>query len=67
MKQTRIMSLIAANTNAIIGLVVSYLFTYFALPLFNLEPSPGEAAVITFCYFILSVGRAYIIRRWFNG
>ena len=66
MKQSRIMSFIEANANAVIGLIVSWLFTYFALPLFGLEPSAGEAAVITFCYFMLSVGRSYLIRRWFN-
>jgi hypothetical protein len=67
MKQSRIMSFIEANANAVIGLIVSWLFTYFALPLFGLEPSAGEAVVITFCYFMLSVGRSYLIRRWFNG
>ena len=66
MNQTRIMSFIEANANAAIGLIVSWLFTYFALPLFGLEPSAGEAVVITFCYFILSVGRGYVIRRFFN-
>ena len=66
MSQTRIMSFIEANANAVIGLIVSWLFTYFALPLFGLEPSAGEAVIITCCYFPLSVGRGYVIRRWFD-
>lgn len=55
-----------ANANSIIGLIISWLFTYYGLPMFGLEPSKSEAGMITACYFFLSLGRSYIIRRIFN-
>jgi len=59
------MSFIEAKANAIIGLLVSWLFTYLCLPLFGLEPSMLEATWITACYFVLSMARSYVLRRVF--
>ena len=59
------MSFIEAKANAIVGLAVSWAFTFFALPLFGFEPSAADATVITACYFLLSVARGYVIRRVF--
>jgi hypothetical protein len=67
MSQSRLMSFIEAKANAIIGLVVSWLFTFYGLPLFGIEPNAAQATGITACYFILSLGRSYIIRRMFEG
>ena len=67
MRQSKFSSFIEANTNAIIGLIVSFLFTYYALPIFNFYPSAGQSVVITICYFILSVTRSFIIRRIFDN
>ena len=63
--QSRRMSFIEAKTNAIVGLAVSWLFTFLCLPWFGLEPSPLDATWITACYFILSLGRSYVLRRLF--
>jgi len=63
--QSRRMSFIEAKTNAIVGLLVSWLFTYLCLPLFGLEPSMLEATWITGCYFVLSMARSYVLRRVF--
>ncbi|MFZ8899497.1 MAG: DUF7220 family protein [Alphaproteobacteria bacterium] len=63
--QSRRMSFIEAKANAIIGLLVSWLFTYLCLPLFGLEPSMLEATWITVCYFVLSMARSYVLRRVF--
>jgi len=65
--QSKGMSLIEAKTNAVLGLLVSFLFTLYGLPLFGLEPSPQSAAGVTACYFFLSFGRSYLLRRLFNG
>ena len=64
-RQTRRMSFVEAKANAVVGLAVSWAFTFFALPLFGLEPSAAEATAITSCYFLLSVARGYVIRRVF--
>ena len=60
------MSFVEANVNAIVGLIISWLFTFYGLPLFGLEPNVMQATIITGCYFGLSVVRAYVLRRWFN-
>lgn len=64
--QSKKMSMIESNANALVGLVISWLFTYFCLPWFGLNPSGGTAIVITMCYFVLSVARGYILRRIFD-
>lgn len=64
--QTKRMSFVESETNAVVGLVISWAFTYWGLPLFGLEPSPYEATQITAVYFVLSVVRSYILRRIFN-
>ena len=67
MTQRRSASLVEAATNAIVGLVVSVLFTYFCLPFFGLRPSIIDASAIAGCYFVLSVVRAYVLRRAFEA
>lgn len=66
MTQTRLMSFIESKTNAILGLIISWIFTYYGLPLFGLTPSASDASIITACYFVLSLGRGYFVRRIFN-
>lgn len=65
-RQSRTQSLIESVTNAVVGLIVSYLFTYFALPLFGFAPEPHVAVIVTACYFGLSTLRSYVLRRLFN-
>lgn len=64
--QSKLMSFLEAKTNAVVGLAVSWLFTYYGLPLFGINPTVHEASLITFCYFFLSLGRGYVLRRLFN-
>ena len=59
------MSFVEAKANAVVGLLVSWLFTYLCLPWFGLEPSPIAATGITASYFVLSLGRGYVLRRLF--
>lgn len=66
MTQTRKKSLLESITNATLGLVISWLFTYYGLPLFGISPDSIQATWITGVYFILSLGRGYIVRRIFN-
>lgn len=65
-KQSRKMSLIEAWCNAGIGLVVSWLFTFYCLPMFGYEPSAHAALWITLIYFFLSMSRTYVLRRLFS-
>jgi hypothetical protein len=63
--QSKKMSFVEAQTNAAVGLLVSWLFTFLCLPLFGLEPSLIDATWITACYFVLSLARSYVLRRLF--
>lgn len=64
--QSKLSSFIEANTNAIVGLGVSFLFTYYGLPFFfGVQFGVEESIYITACYFGLSVARCYIVRRLF--
>ena len=65
-RQSKRMSGIEALSNSVFGLAVSWAFTYWALPLFGLQPSPLDATWITACYFGLSFARSFVLRRIFN-
>lgn len=67
MTQTRKKSLLESIANATLGLVISWLFTYYGLPIFGISPDPIQATWITGVYFLLSLIRSYIIRRIFNA
>jgi len=60
------MSAIEALTNATVGLLVSWVVTYLALPIWGLQPSPADAAGITAFYFVVSFLRAWAIREAFR-
>ena len=63
--QSKKMSFVEAKANAVFGLLVSWTFTFLCLPWFGLDPSLIDATWITACYFVLSVGRSYVLRRVF--
>jgi ABC-type antimicrobial peptide transport system permease subunit len=65
-RQSKKFSLIEAITNALVGLLVSWLFTFFILPLFGLAMTYQIAIWITASFFLLSTIRAYLLRRFFN-
>lgn len=66
MRQSKFTSMVEAKVNAVVGLTVSWLFTFYGLPLFGIEPSVSQATWITAAYFLLSFGRSYVLRRVFN-
>ena len=53
---------IEALSNAVIGLIISWLATYFILGF-----GPAQSAGITAMFFCLSFTRGWIIRRIFRG
>ena len=56
-----------ALTNAIVGLLASWLVTYTLLPLWGLTPSASASLGITAMYFAISAARSFAIRRIFRG
>lgn len=67
MRQPKHLSLLEAKANAIVGLIISYTFTMYGLPLFGIQMTAPTAGAITAIFFFLSVARSYIIRRIFNA
>lgn len=66
--QTQLESLIEASLNTASGFVVSYIFwVAVVVPLFRLDISHADNFIITGMFTVLSVGRSYLWRRFFNA
>lgn len=65
--QSKKHSLIESVTNTVIGLVTSFLIQIVIYPFLNIPVTFKQNLVITFVFFIASIGRGYIIRRIFNN
>ena len=67
MKQTKKQSIIESITQTLIGLIVSFCIQLVIYPLLNIEVTFSQNLIITFVFFIASIIRGYIIRRFFNN
>lgn len=67
MNQSKVESLIEAVVNTCVGLCI----TLFFLPIVNricgIEMTGGQMTVSTILFTLISVGRGYIIRRFFEN
>ena len=52
--------------NLLTGIVISWLLTFYVLPVFGLHPSVSEASFITLIFTVASIIRSYTLRRLFN-
>jgi hypothetical protein len=67
-KQSRIESLIESIVNVSSGFIISLLlWTFFIMPVFNIDTSFAENLAITSTFTIISVARGFIWRRFFNA
>jgi len=64
--QSKKHSLIESVTNTFVGLATSFLIQIAIYPLLNIPVTFKQNLVITFVFFIASIGRGYVIRRIFN-
>ena len=67
MAQTKKQSIIESITQTLIGLIVSFCIQLVIYPLLNIEVTFSQNLIITFVFFIASIIRGYIIRRFFNN
>ena len=66
--QSRKMSLTESVTNTAVGFWINTLANYFLiLPLFGFRPSVLDSMGMSILFTILSVGRNYVLRRFFNA
>ena len=66
MKQTRKQSFIEANVNTFFGFLISYVTLLILNSVYGMDLSMMDSLEVTLVFTIVSVGRNFMIRRWFN-
>ena len=66
MQQSRLMSLVEATTNVVVGYVLAILTQLAVFPLFGLEAALGEHLAIGVAFVGVSLARGYLLRRLFE-
>lgn len=64
--QTKKNSFKEACINTLIGFLITLLFSPLIYAICGIKTSPSQLGLATFYFTIISVGRSYIIRRYFN-
>lgn len=65
MKQSRLMSLVEAVTNVIVGYCLAVVTQIIVFPWFGLEAALGEHMAIGTAFVAVSLVRSYLLRRLF--
>jgi|GEM_PF-554961 len=66
MNQTKKQSVIESIIQTLIGLVTSILVQIIIYPLMGIPVSFNQNLIITAVFFIVSIIRGYLVRRYFN-
>lgn len=66
MKQSRLMSLIEAITNVIVGYGLAVITQIIVFPWFGIEATLGEHLGIGLAFVAVSLARSYLLRRLFE-
>ena len=64
--QSRIMSVVEAATNVLIGLVVSLISQLVIFKLYDINITLSQNVEITLYFTVISIVRSYALRRLFN-
>lgn len=64
--QSKKLSLIEAITNTVVGLITSFCIQLLIYPILDIPVTLSQNIIITIVFFIASIIRSYIIRRFFN-
>ena len=67
MKQSRLMSLIEAITNVIVGYGVAVVTQMLIFPLFGLQTTLGQNLAMGGIFTIVSLLRSFALRRFFES
>ena len=66
MSQTKKESLLESASNVLIGFTITIIASFIVYPMFGVQMSPLTNVWVTITFTLISLIRAYIIRRWFN-
>ena len=64
--QSKLMSLVESLTNVAIGMVVSFFGQIVVSHWYNLPLNVTQNIQIVLFFTVLSIGRSYFVRRWYN-
>ena len=66
MNQSRVMSLVEAATNVLLGCAVALATQLLAFPLVGIQASMAQHLWLTTVFTGVSLARSYLVRRLFN-
>ena len=66
MRQSRIMSIVEAATNVVVGYVLAIVTQLVVFPLFGIDVALGEHMAIGTAFVAVSLARGYLLRRVFE-
>ena len=64
--QTKLMSMVEASSNVLIGYIIATAATYIILPLHGYQITTQKALSISLAFTVISLARSYLLRRVFN-
>jgi hypothetical protein len=67
MRQSRLMSLVEAGTNVVVGYGIAVLTQMAVFPLFGLSATIGQNLGIGAVFTVVSLARSYLLRRLFEA
>jgi hypothetical protein len=67
MKQSRLMSLVEATTNVIVGYGVAVVTQILIFPIFGLQTTLGQNLAMGGIFTIVSLIRSFLLRRLFEA
>ena len=67
MQQSRLMSLLEAMTNVVVGLLVAVTTQIMVFPILGLDASLGQNLKLALVFTGVSIARSYVLRRFFEA
>jgi hypothetical protein len=67
MRQGRVMSLIEATTNVVVGYILAIATQLAVFPLFGIKAEIGDHLAIGLAFVGVSLARGYLLRRFFEA
>lgn len=65
--QTKRQSFTEALVNVAIGYSISLISLFIIFPIVGIESTTSKNVMITLYFTIISIGRSYLLRRYFNN
>jgi hypothetical protein len=67
MRQSRLISLVEATANVLVGLLVALATQVLVFPALGLQASFGQNLQLALVFTAVSIARAFLLRRLFEG